>query len=127
MSPKTKKADVAEHPEVLHHAGLLLDEPPRYRVALHLVVRRHNWQSHELRDHIAGFIVRHSAGNAIDHGSSHRLYPDLVQLRLNREGHTRGLCGRGIDVHHVNEETKLLAFHRWDRGGLARWKCDIDT
>lgn len=46
-----------------------------------------------------------------------RLYRDLVQLCLNRAGYTRGLCGRGIKVHHVNEETKLLAFHRWDRGG----------
>jgi hypothetical protein len=26
--PKTKKADVAEHPEVLHHVGLLIDGPP---------------------------------------------------------------------------------------------------
>jgi hypothetical protein len=25
---KTKKADVAEHPEVFHHVGLLIDEPP---------------------------------------------------------------------------------------------------
>ena len=46
-----------------------------------------------------------------------RLYRDLVQLRLNRAGHSRGLCGRGVKVHHVNEQTKLLAFHRWDKGG----------
>jgi hypothetical protein len=26
--PKTKKADVAEHPEVFHHVGLLVIEPP---------------------------------------------------------------------------------------------------
>ena len=25
--PKTKKADVAEHPEVFHHVGLLTNEP----------------------------------------------------------------------------------------------------
>jgi hypothetical protein len=24
----TKKADVAEHPEVFHHVGLLVNEPP---------------------------------------------------------------------------------------------------
>jgi hypothetical protein len=24
----TKKADVAEHPEVFHHVGLLINEPP---------------------------------------------------------------------------------------------------
>jgi hypothetical protein len=27
MPIKTKKADVAEHPEVFDHAGLLVDEP----------------------------------------------------------------------------------------------------
>ena len=26
--PKNKKADVAEHPEVFHHVGLLVNEPP---------------------------------------------------------------------------------------------------
>ena len=28
LDRKTKKADVAEHPEVFHHVGLLIDEPP---------------------------------------------------------------------------------------------------
>lgn len=46
-----------------------------------------------------------------------RLYRDLAALRLNRAGHSRGLCGRGVKVFHVNEETNLLAFHRWDKGG----------
>ena len=27
-SPQTKKADVAEHPEVFDHVGLLVNEPP---------------------------------------------------------------------------------------------------
>jgi hypothetical protein len=37
---ETKKADVAEHPEVFHHVGLLLNEPPgKSRVALQLVIR----------------------------------------------------------------------------------------
>jgi hypothetical protein len=27
-SPRTKKADVAEHPKALGHVGLLLNEPP---------------------------------------------------------------------------------------------------
>jgi 1,4-alpha-glucan branching enzyme len=46
-----------------------------------------------------------------------RLYRDLVRLRLNRAGVSRGLSGRGVNVYHVNEETNLLAFHRWDKGG----------
>jgi hypothetical protein len=27
-TPKTKKADMAEHPEVFDHVGLLFNEPP---------------------------------------------------------------------------------------------------
>jgi hypothetical protein len=27
LGPKTKKADVAEHPEVFDHVGLLINEP----------------------------------------------------------------------------------------------------
>jgi 1,4-alpha-glucan branching enzyme len=46
-----------------------------------------------------------------------RLYRDLIALRLNRRGLTRGLCGRGLRVHHVHDEQKVLAFHRWDQGG----------
>jgi 1,4-alpha-glucan branching enzyme len=45
------------------------------------------------------------------------LYKDLIGLRLNREGHTRGLCGQNIDVYHVNHEHKVLAYHRWDEAG----------
>ena len=46
-----------------------------------------------------------------------RLYKDLIRLRLNRTGHTRGLCGQNADVFHVNQDQKVLAYHRWDRGG----------
>ena len=28
LSPETKKADVAEHPKVFDHVGLLFNEPP---------------------------------------------------------------------------------------------------
>jgi hypothetical protein len=28
LSPRTKKADVAEHPKVLGHVGLLFNQPP---------------------------------------------------------------------------------------------------
>jgi 1,4-alpha-glucan branching enzyme len=46
-----------------------------------------------------------------------RLYRDLARLRLDKDGLTRGLCGQFTQVHHLNEETKVLAFHRWDKGG----------
>ena len=46
-----------------------------------------------------------------------RLYRDLIGLRLNRGGDSRGLCGRNINVYHLNDPQDLLAFHRWDKGG----------
>lgn len=48
-----------------------------------------------------------------------RLYRDLIRLRLNRAGFTRGLCGQFTQVSHLNEERKVIAFHRWDKGGPA--------
>ena len=48
-----------------------------------------------------------------------RLYRDLIRLRSNREGFTRGLCGQFTQVYHLNDERKLIAFHRWDKGGSA--------
>jgi 1,4-alpha-glucan branching enzyme len=45
------------------------------------------------------------------------LYRDLIHLRRDRSGITRGLCGASLHVHHVNDTDKVLAFHRWDRGG----------
>ena len=42
------------------------------------------------------------------------MYRDLITLRLNRSGVTRGLCGQNIHIYHVNNEAKVIAFHRWD-------------
>jgi 1,4-alpha-glucan branching enzyme len=46
-----------------------------------------------------------------------RLYRDLIRLRLNREGLTRGLCGQSTQIYHLNDDRKVLAYHRWDKGG----------
>jgi 1,4-alpha-glucan branching enzyme len=46
-----------------------------------------------------------------------RLYHDLIRLRLDREGFTRGLCGQYTQVYHLHDERKVIAFHRWDKGG----------
>jgi 1,4-alpha-glucan branching enzyme len=56
-------------------------------------------------------------GRAERHAGLVRLHGDLIALRRNRAGVTRGLCGQWVNVHHVNEGGKVLAFHRWDRGG----------
>lgn len=41
----------------------------------------------------------------------------LIGLRKNMHHNTRGLCGQGNSILHLNEEAKLLAYHRWDQGG----------
>lgn len=46
-----------------------------------------------------------------------RMYRDLIRLRLNRDGHARGLCGQHVRVSHVHDDMNMIAFHRWDRGG----------
>lgn len=46
-----------------------------------------------------------------------RLYRDLIRLRLNHDGFTRGLCGQFTQVYHLNEERKMMAFQRWAQGG----------
>ncbi len=48
-----------------------------------------------------------------------RLYRDLIRLRLNREGCSRGLCGQFTQVYHLHDDRKVIAFHRWDKGGPA--------
>ena len=46
-----------------------------------------------------------------------RLYRDLIRLRLNADGVSKGLMGQNTQVAHLNEETKVLAYHRWMDGG----------
>ena len=45
------------------------------------------------------------------------LYRDLIRLRRNWYNQTRGLRGQHINVHHVNNADKVIAFHRWQNGG----------
>jgi 1,4-alpha-glucan branching enzyme len=45
------------------------------------------------------------------------LYRDLVRLRRNWFDNTRGLRGQRVNVHHVNDADKVIAYHRWDLGG----------
>jgi 1,4-alpha-glucan branching enzyme len=45
------------------------------------------------------------------------LYQSLIRLRRNWFNNTRGLRGQHINVHHVNNNDKLIAFHRWENGG----------
>ena len=47
------------------------------------------------------------------------LYSDLADLRRNTAGKTAGLLGNNVNVHHVNNTGKVVAFHRWDNGGAG--------
>lgn len=46
-----------------------------------------------------------------------RLHQDLVALRRNGADTTRGLRGPNVTTHHVDTETRVLAYHRWLDGG----------
>ncbi len=46
-----------------------------------------------------------------------RLYRDLVHLRRNTSGVTRGLGGQSIEITHANDDRKMIVFHRWNTGG----------
>ncbi|CAD71645.1 1,4-alpha-glucan branching enzyme [Rhodopirellula baltica SH 1] len=41
-----------------------------------------------------------------------RLFRDLIHLRLNNDGLSKGLTGQHIVMHHVNENDKVVAFVR---------------
>jgi 1,4-alpha-glucan branching enzyme len=45
------------------------------------------------------------------------LHRDLVRLRRNVDDVTRGLKGANVSVHHVDEATRIVAWHRWQDGG----------
>jgi 1,4-alpha-glucan branching enzyme len=45
------------------------------------------------------------------------LYTDLIRLRRDWYDNTAGLKGPNVNVHHVNDWDKVIAFHRWDQGG----------
>jgi 1,4-alpha-glucan branching enzyme len=47
------------------------------------------------------------------------MYRDLINLRLNRAGHSAGLSGQHTAVYHVNDSDKLIAMHRWKEGGAG--------
>ena len=46
-----------------------------------------------------------------------RLYRDLIRLRRNTWGDSRGLIGQYTNFYHVNEEAKVFAFQRWSNHG----------
>jgi len=48
-----------------------------------------------------------------------QIYRDLARIRTNQDGWSAGLMGQHIQVHHVEEERKVIAFRRWREGGAG--------
>jgi 1,4-alpha-glucan branching enzyme len=46
-----------------------------------------------------------------------QLYRNLIKFRRNKDKNTKGLMGQHIRVFHVNDEAKIIAYHRWMEGG----------
>ena len=46
-----------------------------------------------------------------------RMYRDLIHLRLNKKGTSKGLTGPHVAVTHVNDDSNMIAFRRWDKMG----------
>lgn len=44
-------------------------------------------------------------------------YRQLIALRKNSAGTTAGLLGRAVNLYHVDENNKVIAYHRWQNGG----------
>ena len=47
------------------------------------------------------------------------LYRDLIHLRRNLSNNTRGLLGSNVNVFHINDSAKVVAYHRWYNGGVG--------
>ncbi len=46
-------------------------------------------------------------------------YTDLIHCRRNLHGGMQGLKGAGVNVHHVDDVNKVIAYVRWDAGGQS--------
>ena len=48
-----------------------------------------------------------------------QMYHDLIALRRNLAGKTGGLTGQNLNVFHLDDGNKTLAYHRWENGGAG--------
>lgn len=56
---------------------------------------------------------------ATTYGKVTDLYRSLIRLRRNLDGTSGGLSGPNTNVFHLNNNAKVLAFHRWQNGGAG--------
>ncbi len=50
--------------------------------------------------------------NVQEHRGIIHLYADLIRLRLNRDGFSKGLTGQNLNVFHINDIDKVIAYER---------------
>jgi 1,4-alpha-glucan branching enzyme len=48
-----------------------------------------------------------------------QMYRDLIALRRNLAGKSRGLTGQSVNVFHSDNLNKTVAYHRWENGGAG--------
>src|SRR5262249_38224353 len=48
-----------------------------------------------------------------------QMYRDLIAQRRNLTGKTVGLTGQNLNVFHLDNGNKTLAYHRWENGGAG--------
>ncbi len=53
------------------------------------------------------------------YGGIVRMYRDMIALRRNLAGTTRGLTAQNLNVYHLNDKDKVIGYHRYDRGGAG--------
>lgn len=41
---------------------------------------------------------------------------DLIRLRMNADGRTRGLMAQNVSIFHKNDTSTVLGYHRWESG-----------
>ena len=46
-----------------------------------------------------------------------KMYRDLIKLRRNFEGNSEGLSGQNVQILHLNNDEKIIAYHRWKDNG----------
>jgi 1,4-alpha-glucan branching enzyme len=46
-----------------------------------------------------------------------KAYQHLIALRRNVQGNSAGLTGKNINLMHVDEDNKIIAYQRWKQGG----------
>ena len=45
------------------------------------------------------------------------MYRDLISLRRNKKGVSRGLVGQGVNVYRIDEPASVIAFQRFEEHG----------